>query len=221
VSGSGIQARRQAAQEEGGPAYLARRQEIVQVAAHVFRDKGYEATLKDVAHALGTERASLYYYFGSKEELLQEIVREALRRDLEAAHAVRRSEDRAPAKIRRLIRSMVLSYAENYPHMSVYMEDLGRLARQDNAWATAVGEEVRQYEALIHSVLRQGQEEGALREDIPVDVAAMALFGTVNWMHRWYSPAYPVPPEDIAEGFAQVFLSGFAAPDREGSAPRQ
>jgi hypothetical protein len=33
---------------------------------------------------------------------------------------------------------MVASYAENYPHIAVYMEDLGRIARQDTEWATDV-----------------------------------------------------------------------------------
>jgi AcrR family transcriptional regulator len=212
MASSGIEARRQAAMEEGSAAYIARRQEIVRAAAHVFRDKGYEATLKDVAQALGTERASIYYYFGSKEELLQEIVREALARDMEAAHAIRRSKDSTPDKIRALIHSMVISYAENYPHMNVYIEDLGRIARQDSEWAVDVIEETRQYEALVRSILRQGQEEGALREDIPINVASMALFGTVNWMYRWYRPTYPVPPEEIANGFAAIFLEGFGVP---------
>jgi AcrR family transcriptional regulator len=211
VASSGIQARRQAAMEEGGAAYLARRQEIVRAAAYVFRDKGYEATLKEVAQALGTERVSIYYYFASKEELLQEIVREALAREMEAAHTIRRSRASTPDKIRALIESMVTNYAENYPHMNVYVEDLGRIARQDSEWATDVIADTRQYEALVRSILRQGQEDGTLREDIPINVASMALFGTINWMYRWYRPTYPVPPEEIAAGFAAVFLQGFAA----------
>src|SRR4051812_25190671 len=122
MASRGIEARRQAAMEEGSAAYIARRQDIVRAAAHVFRDKGYEATLKDVAQALGTELASIYYSVGRKEELLQEIVREALARDMEAAPAIRRSKDNAAEKIRALIHSMVISYAENSPHMNVYIE---------------------------------------------------------------------------------------------------
>lgn len=215
MASSGIEARRQAAMEDGSPAYIARRQEIVRAAAHVFRDKGHEATLKDVAQALGTERASLYYYFGSKEELLQEIVREALVRDLATAQEVRQRKDPASAKVRALITSMVLAYAENYPHMNVYMEDLARIGRQDSEWATSVVEEVRQYEAIVESILRQGQDEGILRSDIPSSVAAMALFGTVNWMYRWYRPTYRIPPEEIAAGFAAIFLSGYAVPGKD------
>jgi AcrR family transcriptional regulator len=58
MANSGIDARRRAALKEGKAAYLARREEIVEVAAHVFRDHGFEAaTLRDVAAAMGTDRA--------------------------------------------------------------------------------------------------------------------------------------------------------------------
>jgi AcrR family transcriptional regulator len=210
VANSGIEARRQAAMEEGGAAYIARREEIIQVAAHVFRERGPAATLRDVAEALGTERASIYYYIGSKEELLQEIVREALARDMAAARAIRRSEVRTPDKIRALIDSMVFSYAENYPHMNVYIEDLGRIARQDSDWAIDVIEETRQYEALVRAILMEGQEDGTLRGDIPISVSAMALFGMINWMYRWYRPTYPVPPQEIAHTLSEIFLGGYA-----------
>jgi hypothetical protein len=55
---------------------------------HTYSEPGYDsATLRDVAVILDTDRASLSYCFGSKEELLQEIVREALGRDIAAAEA--------------------------------------------------------------------------------------------------------------------------------------
>src|SRR5258705_2640385 len=59
---SGIDARRKAALEDGSASYLARRAEIIRASAQVFRDRGFEAaTLRDVAQALNTDRATLYY----------------------------------------------------------------------------------------------------------------------------------------------------------------
>ena len=101
---SGIEARRKAALEEGGAAYIARREEIILAAARVFRERGFDAaTLRDIADALNTDRASLYYYIGSKEELLQEIVRDVLARDVKSAEAIKRSRAATADKIRTLI----------------------------------------------------------------------------------------------------------------------
>jgi TetR/AcrR family transcriptional regulator, cholesterol catabolism regulator len=208
---SNIEARRKAALEDGGVVYMARREEIVQAAAHVFRDRGFEATtLRDVAAALGTDRASLYYYVGSKEELLQEIVSQALRLDIEMAESVKRSRASSPEKIAALIESMVDSYDKNYPHMMVYIEDLGRIARQDSEWSIDVIEQTRAYEALVHSILRKGQRDGTLRSDLPVELCALALFGMINWMHRWYRPDNKWKVEDVAGTFTAIFLDGYA-----------
>jgi AcrR family transcriptional regulator len=207
---SGIDARRRAALDDGKAGYLARREEIVTVGAHVFRDRGFEAaTLRDVATAMGTDRASLYYYFGSKEELLQEIVREALGRDIEIAEAVKRSKASTKDKIAALIEAMVNSYAANYPHMSVYIEDLGRIARQDSEWSTDVIARTRTYESLVNSILAKGQRDGTLRKDLPVGLCALALFGMINWMHRWYRPNIKWSPEEVAKTFTAIFLEGF------------
>jgi AcrR family transcriptional regulator len=109
---SSIDARRRAAVEDGGAAYLVRREEIIKASAYVFRDRGFKAaTLSDVAAALNTDRASLYYYVGSKEELLQEIVRQAFGRDIETAEAVKRSRASSKDKVATLIDAMVNSYA--------------------------------------------------------------------------------------------------------------
>jgi TetR/AcrR family transcriptional regulator, cholesterol catabolism regulator len=209
---SGIEARRKAALEDGGAPYLARREEIIQAAAHVFRDRGFEAaTLRDVAAALGTDRASLYYYVGSKEELLQEIVRQALGRDIATAEAVKRSRASSREKIGSLITAMVSSYADNYPHMSVYIEDLGRISRQDSEWSTDVIARTRAYESLVHTILREGQRDGTLRKDLSVELCALGLFGMINWMHRWYRPSIKWSPEEVANTYTEIFMSGFSS----------
>jgi AcrR family transcriptional regulator len=209
---SGIEARRKAALEEGGVAYIARREEIILAAARVFRDRGFDvATLRDIADALNTDRASLYYYVGSKEELLQEIVRDVLARDVRAAEVIKRSRVSTSEKIHNLIASMVGSYADNYPHIAVYMEDLGRIARQDTEWATDVVDRTRRYEALVNSILEKGRRDGTLRPDLPSELSALALFGMINWMHRWYRPGGKWNPEEITKTFTEIFLNGYGA----------
>ncbi len=97
---SGIEGRRRTALREGNLGYSTRRLEIIRVAADVFREMGYEsATLNDVAARLNTDRASLYYYVGSKEELLHEIVRDVLEDNRRTAEEVSKLPISGPEKI--------------------------------------------------------------------------------------------------------------------------
>ena len=52
---------------------------ILSAATTVFREHGYEkATLEDIANEVGINRATLYYYVGTKEELLVALLAEPI-----------------------------------------------------------------------------------------------------------------------------------------------
>lgn len=60
---------------------VARRQEILDRAFEVFAEKGAEGTsLRAIAEKIGVSHAALLHYFGSREELLVEVLREGARR---------------------------------------------------------------------------------------------------------------------------------------------
>ena len=68
---SGIGRRRSAARKDSSASYSAKRQEIAEAAVRVFNRLGFErASIAAVAEEMGVDRASLYYYISSKEQLL-------------------------------------------------------------------------------------------------------------------------------------------------------
>jgi AcrR family transcriptional regulator len=211
AASSGIASRRKAAMADGSEGYQTRRQEIVQMAASVFEEKGYEAaTLNDIAERLGTDRASLYYYVGSKEDLLHEIVGSVLADNLAAAERIAAQDATPIEKIRALIEEMIVSFDRHYPHMYVYIEDMARIARQDSKWARDVVHVTKRFEAIVIDILKEGRAEGSFRSDLPNDICALALFGMINWTHRWYKPGSPHRAQEIANTFCTLFLDGYS-----------
>jgi AcrR family transcriptional regulator len=70
----------------------------------VFNERGFRGTtLSHVAAAMGADRASLYYV-GSKDELFEEMIREAVNVNLAAAKVIRKENAPAPEKLRLLDR---------------------------------------------------------------------------------------------------------------------
>ena len=86
---SEIGRRRNRALSKGSQTYQDRRREIARVAAEVFNKHGFRGTsLSAVADALGTDRASLYYYIANKGELFDEVVREVTEANVATAETV-------------------------------------------------------------------------------------------------------------------------------------
>lgn len=207
---SGIGRRRRAARDEASPEYRARREKLIQVAASVFQEKGYQAsTLTDIAERIGTDRASLYYYISSKEDLFQEVVSDVLKANIEEGNRILALDQPATVKLRLLIRCLMLSYERNYPYTYVYIqEDMGRVARADTPWAQEMARQTRRFESIVKEVLHEGISSGELRGDLSVDLVANGLFGMLNWTHRWFRPGRGVDGEAVAETFDKVFLTG-------------
>lgn len=215
---SGIARRRSAARDESNPAYLERRAEIVRAAARAFKAKGLHGTkLGDIAAASGADRASLYYYVGSKEELFHEVVREAVRANLVRAQEIRDAAGTAPEKLRALIRALMTSYAEHYPILYVYIqENLTHVPEDHRRWAEDMRQVNRDYERIVIALLEQGVREGTLRDVGPTWIVAYGLMGMLGWTNRWFNPEEsPVSAGQIADTFADTFLLGLLEPGHE------
>lgn len=212
VEGSNIARRRAAARKEGSPAYQEKLDQLVATASAVFRDKGYQATtLNDIAEVLGTDRASLYYYVSSKEDLLHAAVRDIATTNAQIADDIMKSSLPAKQKIQQFITTILLSYNETYPQIFVFLEhDLGKLTNQRSAWAKSMMGQVRKIEGVVADMLDEGVKDGSFRSDLDIEYVAKALWGMVNWTHRWYKPGPAKNAQAIADTFAALFLDGFS-----------
>lgn len=207
---SRIAKRRESALAEGGAEYISKRNQLIRAAAAVFREKGFTtATLNDIAARFGTDRASLYYYVGSKEELYRECIRGVLDDNLVNARHIFGLDIPPREKLRQLVEVLLSSYEQNYPFMYVYIqEDMSHIASSDTAWATKMAAETHQFEKIYLETLEQGVADGSFRSDLPVGLVANSLFGMLNWTHRWFVPGKKFSTQDLADVFMAVFLEG-------------
>lgn len=212
---SGIARRRAAARDESNPSYVARRREIVAAAARVFKEKGLQGTkLGDIAAESGADRASLYYYVGSKEELFHEVVREATTTNLARAKAIRDGDGSPPEKLRQLVEALMTSYAEHYPILYVYIqENLKNVPEKHQRWADAMRKVNRDYEGIVIGLVEEGVRDGTIRDVAPAWVVAYGIMGMLGWTNRWFNPEEsPVSAEQIGKAFADTLLSGIVEP---------
>lgn len=214
AASSGIGKRRKAAQGDGREAYQERRREIIDAAAKVFKKNGFAgSSIGDVAAALGTDRANLYYYVGSKNELFDEVVTEAVEANVVRAETIRDSDASAPDKLRTLIESLMESYAAHYPFLYVYIqENLSQVAPKRSAWASKMRSDNKRYEQAIVDIVQQGYAAGTLRDAGPAWLVAYGIIGMVAWSNRWFDPSRSkVAAEEIGRTFADLVLDGLVS----------
>ena len=210
---SGIGKRRLAAIQDGSTDYAAKRAELVNVAAEVFRRKGYAAaTLNDIAAAFGTDRASLYYYVSSKEELFQACIQGITGTNLQRAEAIAAEESSPRERIRALVTMLIRSQAEHYPHMYLYIaEDMARIHSNEAEWAGQMIEITRKIERIFLDAIEEGKAKGEFRQDLSTTLIANSIFGMTQWTHRWYVPGSSrYEPDDLSAAFNEILFAGIS-----------
>ena len=209
---SDIGRRRSAAQRDGGVAYKQRRDEVIRAAAQVFKDKGYRAAgLGDIAALLNTDRASLYYYVSGKRELYEEVVGDALRRNVLEAERIRKSDFTPSEKLRELIADLMDAYDRHYPYLYVYVqEDLTRSTPDASPQSRELKRLGKRYDAAVVGVVEEGVADGSFKLSATPTVIAYGIIGMLNWSHRWFKPAGAMSGRELGEALADMVLGGLA-----------
>jgi AcrR family transcriptional regulator len=208
---SNISQRRRSARSEGSADYAAKREELLRIAARLFKEQGFQATrLIDIAQEAGLDRATVYYYVGSKEELFRETVEGVL--DINMREAETLLEDASLTWLERLHRIFVrlmVSYEENYPATFVYIQEMMHQLRNDESeWGKGFLEKTRRFDQILLTFIREAVAAGELRSDIAPRLVENALFGMLNWTHRWFVPGRSMTGKDVAEAFWSIFIGG-------------
>lgn len=213
---SGIGKRRAAALDEGGAAYQDKRAEIIRAAGGVFKAHGFRGTkIGDIAEAVGMDRATIYYYVGSKEELFHQAVGDAVERNCLRAEAILAEGGTPAEKLRTLVVELMVSYAENYPYLYLYIqEDLSSLAPRSQ-WGRMMARFNKRYENVVVAVVEDGVADGSFHTRTEPWVIAYGVIGMVAWSNRWFTPTgLSVPAREVGEAYAATLIGGLTRDSR-------
>lgn len=215
TSASGMGKRRTAAREDSSVSHQARRKEIGEAAIRVFNRMGFQrASLTAVAAELNIDRASLYYYISSKEELFDEIVRTVVERNLALAKKIQASNMRPRRKLSDLIIALMSSYGENYPLIYIYIrENLSNVSDKRSEWSRYMRDLNKQMSDAVIAIIEQGYADKSFRNVGSSKVVAYGVLGIVGWTNRWFRPAdSDVSAEEVGKIYAEMVLAGLESP---------
>jgi AcrR family transcriptional regulator len=174
---------------------------LVEVAAHAFLDRGYDATsMEDLSRAAGITKSSFYHHVSGKEALL----RGALDRALDGLFGILDEQDAlggaAVARLRHIVRRQVEVLATELPYVTLLLRLRGNT--ETERWALG---RRREFDQAVAALVREATEAGATRPEVDPVVAARLLSGTVNSLVEWYRPERVALPALVDAVERQVF----------------
>jgi AcrR family transcriptional regulator len=199
------------ASEDGDAGKRARRsnisrQQILDVAAKLFRARGYtETSLRDIGKLAGMKAGSLYYHFASKEELATEVLRIGVRRVHDAVVLAVQGLG-ADADVKSRLRAAMAAHLETLLDESDYTSaHIHCFPYVPEGLRQALSSERRDYEEIWRRLLDDAAATGALAPGVDRAAARLAILGALNWSLEWYDPKQGFPLH-LTSGLLAAFV---------------
>lgn len=191
------------AQTPSGQPTLGRRQQIIEVAAELFAERGFNGvSIYDIGSAVGISGPALYKHFASKDALLAEMLIGISERLLSEGNrrAAATAADGPDAVLRALV-AWHVQFALTFPALiTVQFRDLNSLSEQDRRVVRRLQRSyVELWVTSISAVV--GADEDHARS------AAHAVFGLINSTPH----SAKLSPADMADQLSRMALAAVLA----------
>jgi AcrR family transcriptional regulator len=187
----------------------ARRRELLDTAAEVFAEQGYNATtVRKIADHAGMLAGSLYYHFDSKESMLEEILRTFLDELWGGYDAVLGAGLDPRETLEALVTESFREIDRHRAAVAIYQKESKQLVAQERF--AFLAESQRRFEKAWLSTLERGVAAEVFRADLDVRLTYRFVRDTVWVAASWYRPGGQHSPEEIARQYLSMVLDGIA-----------
>ncbi len=171
-----------------------KRRRILEEAAHLFFENGYEGTTLDtIAERLQVTKPYLYSYFRNKGDILFEVCQTGIRKSLAALDEALALEGSPSSRLKAAVERVAQIVIEKREYIVVYMREEMNLPPDK---AREIRELRKSFDQRMAGLLREGLEAGEFGvEDL--SVTATTIGGVLSWLPSWYQPTGRLTPGEV------------------------
>jgi AcrR family transcriptional regulator len=197
-----------------------KRQRILDAAAKVLARRGYAGTqLSEIAEECGTQPGSLYYHFASREELIEEVLRQGVALSFARTRAVvdalpgdRSALQRLEAALRAHLKFQLVE--SDYARAAV--RSIGQYP--EDMW-DRINAKFRAYGRFFDGLIAESVKAKQLAADVDRSALRMLILGAANWASEWYRRDGTSTVEEIADLLIRLLRRGVGIRNEGAGSP--
>lgn len=170
--------------------YNERRNEILDAAERLFSTKGYnKSTVNDILDTVGIAKGTFYYYFKSKEEVLDAIINRVTEIVVKRAEEVASSTELPP--VIKLLNTILAMRVESEVEHNL----MGELHKPENALMhqKSLSSMITKVAPILAKVVEEGIGKGIFKSDYPVQYMQIFLTSSITLLDEGI---FQVQPEE-------------------------
>ena len=199
--------------------YDKKRQAILRRSARLFARHGFSgASIGMIADECGMSKALMYHYYGSKDDVLNDLLTRHLQDLVDAVEAADRSGASPAQRLLAIAAALLNSYRGADAEHEVQITSLKLLPR---AQQEVLKSKERRLVTIVADVIAEAHPAIAKRNDV-LKPLTMSFFGMLNWHYLWFREGGGMTRGAYARMASDLILSGAAklSPTADAGAPR-
>ncbi|HHZ02882.1 MAG TPA: TetR/AcrR family transcriptional regulator [Tissierellia bacterium] len=158
---------------------IQKRKDILKSARTLFKDKGFHNTkMEDIAIAAGVGKGTLYEYFENKQDIFDEACIEYVDLIIENIRNISNMKNSFKEKLLILFNEKSITESD-LASMSIDNILSSKNIISEKTVITIVGKISEMY-GLIYKIIDQGKDEGVVLKNIPSEIIACSIVGTMT-----------------------------------------
>jgi len=175
---------------------------ILRAASKIIARDGYEgASVRKVAAAAKINLSGIYYYFSGKDELLFALQRHTFSTLVDTLKQRLAACATPEEKLRAVADNHFEFFVSNMDDLKVCVHEIESLSGKYYNEVLIIRQE---YFRVVRNVLA-----GVIgKSKKQADLAALFLFGSLNWVYMWYDPKKNTDIRKLSRRLSAVYLNG-------------
>jgi AcrR family transcriptional regulator len=187
-----------------------RKHEIVLAAARLFDVHGFgPVTVDEIAGEVGVSKAAIYYYFSSKQEILEEVFRHVEQYVHENFDRRSDATDDPLALLRGVIFDLLEMHNQLPSHQRVYVHSVADLSPDVLAEVVASKED---YRRKVGDALLIARARGLVAFE-ETRITVQQILGMGSYSYQWWDPDRD-DPQTVADQFWANIYGGLSSSSR-------
>ncbi len=184
-----------------------RREEILQMSAKLFNEKGYKATsVKDIAAVAGIEAASLYNHIENKQEVLQVLLLAVAEKFNAAIDVISVRGIPPKRKLKQIIEAHLEIAFEHRNSVHLILHDWKELEAQQKDKFLRLRND---YQNKFQQIIEEGIEAGSLKA-VNSTLQLQHILSSLRWIYNpeLYKKPLEISLEEYKETVLNLLFSG-------------
>jgi len=175
------------------------------VSIDLFYKKGYFATsISDIARASGIQKASIYYHYSNKEDILYDILKTTASDINESIDKCLTGVNSAEERLRIAIQNHVFFHIDRQKEAIISDSELRGLSVDNYKAIVKLRDE---YDYKLQSIIKQGIDQGIF-SNMDLKILSYAIITMCTAVCMWFNPSGRLSKEEVAQIYTDFILKG-------------